>query len=665
MRLPFADFHPGFQVALAWIALATASPAQDELAAAVAAFQRSQTAPEAQRATVLAELAHFVGEEVTEILLWELAGALSVDYRVAVIEAIGSKTREGAIRPLMDQLVLTRSGPTVRRAAAAAIAGQGNQGIDLLRDMVLDPPGGSTRRGQTLRRVCLHGLSQAGSDRAWRVVAEQTLEGSISGRLEVLAFLQPAPNSSTVRRAREACLRDTDVRIASVALRQLIEHGYSRGGRAARDLCERLGARPRPAVRVAMIHAIAGALERDLYVSLLEVAALDQTAVQRAIADVSPTVSRDRAFVRWLAEVGLQQGLPAERKAAARLLQAGEADVLAVALQPIRRRLRTPGDGKVDLILALHPVLKGDPSWRDDVIAIAGSVNATLRTVGLGLLAQMGDPAGLSIAHRSLAHRDWEVRSAAYDYCGTVRNAASIPLLIRRLDRETNRLREDLLDALQALTAMRFWDSAQWNQWWDDREDGFQLSPLREWKRGSSSTTTISYYNIPLVSNRVAFLLDVSGSMNERIGTSRNLTRLREAKRQLELVIKAMPEDYGFNIIYYSTEVKSVSERLERATPEAKERALNAVSRLQPVGGTNIYGALQTAFDDPDIDTIYLLTDGQPSGGLIVDPVEIADQVARWNGSRRIRIHGIAVGIDSVLIKSLADDSGGIYVYVR
>ena len=108
-----------------------------------------------------------------------------------------------------------------------------------------------------------------------------------------------------------------------------------------------------------------------------------------------------------------------------------------------------------------------------------------------------------------------------------------------------------------------------------------------------------------------------------------------------------------------------MSERLERATPEAKERALNAVSRLRPVGGTNIYGALQTAFDDPDIDTIYLLTDGQPSGGLIVDPVEIADQVARWNGSRRLRIHGIAVGIDSVLIKSLADDSGGTYVYVR
>jgi hypothetical protein len=50
---------------------------------------------------------------------------------------------------------------------------------------------------------------------------------------------------------------------------------------------------------------------------------------------------------------------------------------------------------------------------------------------------------------------------------------------------------------------------------------------------------------------------------------------------------------------------------------------------------------------------------------LIEDPVEIADQVAVWNSSRRIRIHGIAVGNDSALIKSLADDSGGTYVYVR
>ena len=82
-------------------------------------------------------------------------------------------------------------------------------------------------------------------------------------------------------------------------------------------------------------------------------------------------------------------------------------------------------------------------------------------------------------------------------------------------------------------------------------------------------------------------------------------------------------------------------------------------------GGTNIYGAVELAFEDPDVDTIYLLTDGEPTHGVIVDPMELAAEVIRWNHTRRVRIHGISVGRESEMLEKLAEESGGRYVSVR
>ena len=86
---------------------------------------------------------------------------------------------------------------------------------------------------------------------------------------------------------------------------------------------------------------------------------------------------------------------------------------------------------------------------------------------------------------------------------------------------------------------------------------------------------------------------------------------------------------------------------------------------LRPGGGTNIHDALELAFEDERVDTIYLLSDGAPSTGPIVQADELRDEVARWNSVRGVVIHCIAVGQDHRLLKGLAEDSGGKYVRVN
>ena len=82
---------------------------------------------------------------------------------------------------------------------------------------------------------------------------------------------------------------------------------------------------------------------------------------------------------------------------------------------------------------------------------------------------------------------------------------------------------------------------------------------------------------------------------------------------------------------------------------------------IGPIGGTAIYDGLWLAFEDPLVDTIYVLTDGQPSAGKVTDIYEIRREVARWNATRNVKIHGVSVGQESQLLRWLAEDSGGRY----
>ena len=71
---------------------------------------------------------------------------------------------------------------------------------------------------------------------------------------------------------------------------------------------------------------------------------------------------------------------------------------------------------------------------------------------------------------------------------------------------------------------------------------------------------------------------------------------------------------------------------------------------------------MKAAFDDPDVDTIYVLSDGEPTAGGVTDPHGIREDVQFWNKHRGVEIHTIAVGGSLEVLEWLAADSGGTYV---
>jgi predicted nucleic acid-binding Zn-ribbon protein len=290
----------------------------------------------------------------------------------------------------------------------------------------------------------------------------------------------------------------------------------------------------------------------------------------------------------------------------------------------------------------------------------------------------------------------WFVRSEAVGALSQIRSRDAIPVLIERLEEEQGRMLDDLSHALVSLTGQDFHGNvALWRRWWAENGEAFIVPPLDEIRQAQQEKEQerrgSTFFGISTESNRVLYVIDLSGSMNfsmiprdnpdDEQGKEYDMprkgerSRLAEAKLSLEKAIAGTARGGLFNIIFYASDVWPWSDSLEEFTDESASEAMEMVSRLEAIGATNIYGALKAALEmagadpgdrwaEPDIDTIYFLSDGRASVGLATEPDEILRFVRELNASAGIVIHtiGLSGAQDAYLLRSLAEQNGGTYV---
>lgn len=257
----------------------------------------------------------------------------------------------------------------------------------------------------------------------------------------------------------------------------------------------------------------------------------------------------------------------------------------------------------------------------------------------------------------ALADEDSSVSGAALRGLRSSRRPEVVAALIELCARATGRLAADLLSALRRLTGERFTAPAEWESWWSAQ--GGQLPPPREPEgehaAGSSGGAggTRTRLDPPqggrtiygeIESSQVLFVIDVSGSMQvEAEDTSgQRRSRLDYVRESLAGVIEAQlgPQD-SFNVLAFSSEVALLSKKPLEASPAHKKKALAWLETLKPQAGTNVYLALERAFQLRNVDTIYFLSDGSPSEGESVITTEIVGRVRAWNSGRGVRIEAI------------------------
>lgn len=242
----------------------------------------------------------------------------------------------------------------------------------------------------------------------------------------------------------------------------------------------------------------------------------------------------------------------------------------------------------------------------------------------------------------------WQVRSSAIRALGFKRRNSTIPLLIGRLRVEPGRLKADVGWALRQLTGETYEaEYADWNNWWSRYAGKYEMPTLAEvqaklkgGERKKLGTAVREGLYGPIYSEKIAFLLDASGSMT--VGAGDEKTRIRIAQAELSRVIENQltPSSY-FNVIAFDDKVWPFKKKLQKASESTSKKALKYIQKLTAGGETNAYDALELAFADPDVDTIFLLSDGSPTVGKETIPDIIRLKVAEWNRNRRVVINCI------------------------
>ncbi len=253
------------------------------------------------------------------------------------------------------------------------------------------------------------------------------------------------------------------------------------------------------------------------------------------------------------------------------------------------------------------------------------------------------------------------------------RQGAIEPLIAFLAREDVGRLRTDAHEALQSLTGQTHGPYEDpWKRWWAEAKAGFTMpkDPAERPPAGQAGKG-VTFYGIQTFSERILFVLDVSGSMDKPMQKDRpNPDRLSVAKKELLGAIFNVSDGHRFNVLLFNHEVVPWQAGMVVATEDLRRRAKEWIEARAPLGGTNIHDALEAAFrvalqatGEPLVDTVYFLTDGTPTAGKIQDPKRILEEVAEWNRAAHLTLHCVAVGeADVEFLKELARLGNGQFI---
>lgn len=461
---------------------------------------------------------------------------------------------------------------------------------------------------------------------------------------------------------------------------------------AARILVERIG--PKAAPTFVELAKKRDVTQEDLRLKMAElIAGLgDDATDKRMIKLIGKGKPHEKVFALLATEkvmdpkviATIRKGLTDEalevRRATAKVLGSRRDRESLPDLRNLLTKNKNPGDAR--LALEAITAIEGTSSaWLKELVAYCSSPDREVRNAAVGVFGQARDKRHVGVVLQALEHDDWSTRFVAIDALEAIKDKQAVPKLIARMAVETGRMKKRIAEALWTLTAQPFdEDVAKWQGWWTEAAEKFAIASEKDLDKAAAererrrlAARTVSqakFFGIKVESHRVIFILDVSGSMLEsmygRYVGKRGAARIDVAKQELKQAITNLEAGALFNIFTFSSGVaRWQKDGIGVNTAQSRQEALEWVERLGASGATNLYDSVKQAFDDRDVDTIFIMSDGEPTSGEVIDPHRIREDVAFWNKHRKIKLHTIAIGGNLEVLEWLAKDSGGNYVQMR
>jgi len=324
-----------------------------------------------------------------------------------------------------------------------------------------------------------------------------------------------------------------------------------------------------------------------------------------------------------------------------------------------------------------------------------------------------GAPEVVAALVEQLKNEYWQVKATAVATLRALGSRDAVEPLIEAMGKNEGRLRQDIAEALAALTGVnKHNDPSAWKAWWDASKEevlkGTYKPAAGDVASGDGPKGATTFYGIPVLSKNVIFILDRSGSMAEpseweipkEVATGGGKKESPEIKQegtrkidiarwQLKRTLAMMPDGVEFNLIFYSHEWTILSERMLKLSAGTRKTAYEFIDKLDPFGPTNVYdplekglayssaGAMAEKIAKSGVDTIYFLTDGMPNAGQVPKADDILVKIRDLNKTKKVKIHTVGVftspktpnplqpnevELGGKFLKQLADENGGTYI---
>jgi hypothetical protein len=279
----------------------------------------------------------------------------------------------------------------------------------------------------------------------------------------------------------------------------------------------------------------------------------------------------------------------------------------------------------------------------------------------------------------------------------------SIPQLIRALRGGSHRIEDPVLSVINKsaspILSFEAWttlkavtgaivpeDSGRWAEFWDREQDRVTIrkSPPRA-RSGPGTTASQGFFGIPVLGRDVVFVIDTSGSMNNRIqlrsgpGTSsvaKRMSQLDAAKKQVLSAVQGMNEESHYRLVTFADDLEIRTSTPVSPGRETNRALTNALGQIKAKGSTNLFAALRYVFsvrrfsygrttaESPD--EIFILSDGAPTTGELTDPEVILAVVQELNRYQKTRINTVYSGAWSPtaeFMQRLAGQNQGVFVH--
>ena len=264
----------------------------------------------------------------------------------------------------------------------------------------------------------------------------------------------------------------------------------------------------------------------------------------------------------------------------------------------------------------------------------------------------------------------WRIRAQCVDDALTLREAPAIDALVALVGDRTTRVAAAAHRALQQLTGKEIGrDPELWAAWWLANKASWK-PPQGDLDRDAADDpkrTTARYHGLEVATDAAVFVADLSGSMKTPLNAGETRTRWDVAADELRRTLVALPDSFVADVVLFNGAVRSALDRPQKLVPVAREKTEAFIAAAAPRGGGDLLGGVLAALAQDEIDTVFLLSDGAPTLGDVVDTARIRAAIRQRNRTRKCVIESIGFGAsraaERAFLEGVARDSGGRVVF--